>query len=324
MIFSREEMLSIAGKTRFRADVVEKVAHLLNLLSMIFSHPFLKDKLALKGGTALNLFVFDLPRLSVDIDLNVIGGMTREELEALRPRMDTAFQAVFSREGFTVKRVPDEHGGGKWRLGYQGSSGQPGNVEVDINYMLRQPLWDVRRADSRPLGPYAARGIPVLDLHELAAGKLAALFVRHTARDLFDTHRLLALRELDPARLRIAFVVYGGMNRKDWRTISLDDIASDPRETEQLLVPLLQNGALPEKVDMGSFVARLATECRERLAMVFPLNDNEREFLEQLLSQGKVVPSLLTGDEELQRRIAVHPMLNWKALNVRQHFGIES
>lgn len=321
MIFSREEMLSIAGATKFRADVVEKVAHLLDLLSVIFSHPFLKDKLALKGGTALNLFVFDLPRLSVDIDLNVIGGMTREGFDVLRPQIDTAFQAVFSREGFTVKRVPDEHGGGKWRLGYQGSSGQPGNLEVDINYMLRQPLWDVRPADSRPLGPYAARGIPVLDLHELAAGKLAALFVRHTARDLFDTHRLLALRELDPARLRTAFVVYGGMNRKDWRTISLDDIAGDPKETEQLLVPLLQNGALPERAELGSFVARLTKECRERLAMVFPFNDNEQKFLEQLLSQGKIVPALLTADEELQRRIAVHPMLNWKAFNVRQHFG---
>ncbi|MGM0489543.1 MAG: nucleotidyl transferase AbiEii/AbiGii toxin family protein [Planctomycetota bacterium] len=36
-------------------------------------HPFLKSRLVLKGGTALNLFLFDLPRLSVDIDAWFLG-----------------------------------------------------------------------------------------------------------------------------------------------------------------------------------------------------------------------------------------------------------
>ncbi len=59
------EMLAIeAEETGFRAEMLEKVAHLLGLLEALRSHPFLKDKLVLKGGTALNLFVFDVPRLS--------------------------------------------------------------------------------------------------------------------------------------------------------------------------------------------------------------------------------------------------------------------
>jgi len=91
-----------------------------------------------------------------------------------RPKVEQALGAVFSREGFTVKRIPIEHAGGKWRLNYQSFTGQSGNLEVDLNFMFRQPLWEVQSIDSRALGDFRARNIPVLDIHELAAGKLAA------------------------------------------------------------------------------------------------------------------------------------------------------
>ena len=77
--------------------MVEKVLHLLNLLNALNSHPFLKGKWVLKGGTALNLFVFDLPRLSVDIDLNYIGALGRKEMMTDRPKTEQATQAVFSK-----------------------------------------------------------------------------------------------------------------------------------------------------------------------------------------------------------------------------------
>ena len=69
--------------------------------------------------------------------------------------------------------------------------------------------------DSRPFGSFAATGVPVLELHELVAGKLAALFSRSASRDLFDTRALLRDARLDWERLRLGFVVYGGINRKD-------------------------------------------------------------------------------------------------------------
>ena len=179
--FSSSEILTVAESTGFKIEMVEKVLHLLNLLNVLNSHPFLKGKWVLKGGTALNMFVFDFPRLSVDIDLNYIGSLNREEMLAERPGAEQAFQAVFSREGFNIKRVPDKHAGGKWRLGYQSFNGQSGNLEVDLNFMFRQPLWNIRFADSYPFGNFQARSIPILDLHELAAGKLAALLARRQA-----------------------------------------------------------------------------------------------------------------------------------------------
>ena len=77
------------------------------------SHPFLRDKLALKGGAALNLFLFDVPRLSVDINLDYVGTESLAGMLEERPRLGEATQAVFARADFTVRRMPSEHAGGK-------------------------------------------------------------------------------------------------------------------------------------------------------------------------------------------------------------------
>ena len=102
--------------TGFRAEILEKVLHLLHLLGTIQTHPFLRGRLALKGGTALNLFLFDVPRLSVDIDLNYVGAGPRDEMMAERPKLEDALSAVFAREGFSVARIPGDHAGGRWAL----------------------------------------------------------------------------------------------------------------------------------------------------------------------------------------------------------------
>lgn len=163
---SAEKLAAEAESTGFRPDVLEKAAHLLGLLTALRSHSFIGDKLVLKGGTALNLFIFDVPRLSVDIDLNYIGAEGRDAMLAERPMVEQAVQAVFAREGLTVRRAPDEHAGRKWSLRYESAPGGSGNLEVDVNYMFRVPLWPVTYHDSHPLGSWRATGIPVLDAHE--------------------------------------------------------------------------------------------------------------------------------------------------------------
>ena len=319
MKYSLSEILPIAESTGFRAEMVEKVLHLLNLMDSLKSHPFLKGKWVLKGGTALNMFLLDLPRLSADIDLNYIGALNREDMLTDRPKFEQAAQAVFSREGFITKRVPDEHAGGKWRLSYQSFTGQSGNLEVDLNFMFRQPLWDIQTADSYPLGEFQARSIPILDFHELAAGKLAALLARGQARDLFDSHRILQMDDLDLHRLRIVFVVYGAMNRKDWRTVSAEDVDFDAAGLARQLIPTLRVNAEKIHAKSTEYGARLVKECREGLSTVLPFTDSEQAFLDLLLDQGVIESSILTADVSLQKRIQCQPLLEWKALNVRRH-----
>jgi len=321
MRISPQKLAAEAEATGFRPDVLEKVAHLLGLLDAIRSHPFLKGKLVLKGGTALNLFVFDVPRLSVDIDLNYVGAEDREAMLAERPKIEQAVQAVFAREGFTVRRMPEEHAGGKWALRYGIATGQTGNVDVDINFMYRIPLWPVTTRDSHPVGAWQATGIPVLDHHELAAGKLAALLARRQARDLFDSHRILRMDNLERHRLRIGFVVYGAMNRKDWRTVSADDVDFEAAGLARQLVPTLRVNATEVQSKSLEFGSRLVEECRKGLSAVLPFTDSERAFLDLLLDRGVIDSTILTADVSLQRRIQSQPLLEWKAINVRRHKG---
>jgi predicted nucleotidyltransferase component of viral defense system len=319
MTIPRETLLAQAQQTGFRAEVLEKVFQLFHLLQNLNSHPALQNHLALKGGTALNLFHFPLPRLSVDIDLNYIGSVTREELDRDRPAIESAVQAVFEREGLAIRRAPGDHAGGKWRLRYESALSGEANLEVDLNFLLRVPLWDLSILDSISLAGETARQIPVLNIHELAAGKLAALFGRHASRDLFDVHQLLLHAKLAPERLRLGFILYGAMSRTDWRTLSPDAIAFDKREVQSQLVPLLPQTFLPPGESIKEFSTRLVRECQAALQFLFPFSEGEREFLDRLLDHGELQAELLTKDKDLARRISTHPGLLWKALNVRNY-----
>ena len=321
MRLSPERLQREATATGFRVEILEKVARLLDLLDGFNRHPYLKGRLVLKGGTALNLFVFDVPRLSIDIDLNYVGQIDREATLAERPEVERALEAVCGRAEIAIDHTPGAHAGGKWRLRYESADGQNANLELDVNYMLRAPLWNPSHAVARPLGTLPTPAFPILDIHELAAGKLAALLARRASRDLFDAHHLLLRGGLDLQRLRTAFVVYGAMNRKDWRTVSADDIDFKPRDLRNQLVPTLQPEVLGDATTPVAWARSLNDECRDALRVVLPLAEAENEFLERLLDHGEIVPALLTNDPALGERIAAQPMLAWKALNVRRHKG---
>jgi len=141
---------------------------------------------------------------------------------------------------------------------------------------------------------------------------------RQASRDLFDVHLLFKQRELDIPKLRLAFVVYGAMSRKDWRTVSLDDVNYDSRELENQLVPVLRE-ALTDSTDLEKWTDALVSECRQSLSGLLPLNDREMEFLAKINEQGEIAPDLLTADRSMQEKITRHPLLKWKAQNVREY-----
>jgi len=320
-MLSEADLQREAAATGFRSEALEKVIRLIDLLEGLRSHPFLKSRVAIKGGTALNLFVFDVPRLSVDIDLNYTGAADRGIMLAERPKVEQAIQAVCGRLGVQIKRVPGEHAGGKWRLSYTGVTGRPGVLELDVDFLLRTPLWPPIATDSKRIGSIGVTQVPMLDIHELAAGKLGALFGRAASRDLFDVRELLAATTFDGGKLRLGFVVYGGVNRREWRTVAIDDVQVEPDEVDRKLVPLLRVGVAPVRTDLIKWTQRLVAECRDRLSVVLPLRADEIEFLDRLNDRGEIAPELLTADKSLQSTIRAHPGLRWKALNVRRHRG---
>ena len=319
MNVSKDLLLKQASQTGFRVEILEKVFHLFGILEGFRDHPALKEKMALKGGTALNLFIFNVPRLSVDIDLNYIGAANVEEMKHLRPEIERAIIAVCERGGLTVKRIPSEHAGGKWRLQYASAMGQSGSLEVDVNFLLRVPLWPVQVWNSREVGSFKVEGVPLLDVHELAAGKLVALFARCTGRDLFDVRHLLALPDITREKLRLGFVVYAGMNRKDLRSVRIEDISLNPRELRTQLLPVIRCVGAPGQIELEDMGNRMMDECREQLSRVLPFTKDEMSFLDDLSERGEIRAELLTDNSDLRSRIWNHPALLWKALNVKHY-----
>jgi len=164
MEISRESLLREAEDMGFEPAILEKVWRLMGILDEINIHPFLKERLVLKGGTALNLFVFELPRLSVDIDLNYIGSWDREIMMNERPQVEKALEQIFHREGLTVRRIPDRHAGGKWRLQYKSHLHPliticwPNGIDLCPDVLYRTGK-DVKRSRQRVKKP--SRGIKI-------------------------------------------------------------------------------------------------------------------------------------------------------------------
>ncbi|MBI1330266.1 MAG: nucleotidyl transferase AbiEii/AbiGii toxin family protein [Alphaproteobacteria bacterium] len=315
---SAQTLQNLAGETGYQASTLEKVMRLLDLLQEIAHDPVLSERLALKGGTALNVFHLRLDRLSVDIDLNYVGALDRAEMEVDRPNVDAALNRLLAAQGYSVRRQPGEHAGGKWIGRYMSALGGGGTMEVDVNYMMRQPLFGTARMSSVPLGTMHADGILVLDLHEIVAGKLVALMDRHAARDLFDARRILSIEGLDWTAIKAAFLAIGASGRRDWRTVSLDTIKGDPRELRQKLSICLPRNHFTNKSDIDAWIAETVALCKQRFAFLLDLTKSEQAFLDSVLERGEINADLLNASPEVRTRIAAMPMLAWKCLHVRR------
>ena len=321
---SAQTLQRLADETGYQAGTLEKVLRLLDLLQEIARDRVLADRLVLKGGTALNLFHLGLDRLSVDIDLNYVGALDRATMEAERPDVDAALDRLLASQGYGIRRRPDEHAGGKWLARYTSVLGGNATLEVDINYMARQPLFSMARMESLPLEGIRAKDVLVLDLHEIVAGKLVALIERHAARDLFDARRVLFIDGLDWNRIKAAVLAMGACGRRDWRTRSIDAIEGDPREFRQKLAICLPHDRFPGRGEVDGWVEETVALCRERFAFLFDLTANERAFLDGVLDHGEIDAGLLDIAPEIRTRIEAMPMLAWKTRHVREHRGLEA
>ena len=82
--YTKTQLAEMANEMNFVRDTLEKVLRLSEIMNYLNSNPLTKDHLALKGGTAINLTVFDLPRLSVDIDLDFADNLPRDKMMTVR------------------------------------------------------------------------------------------------------------------------------------------------------------------------------------------------------------------------------------------------
>jgi hypothetical protein len=240
-VIHRERIEGIAADSGFRKDSVEKVVRLCRILRRLDSHPTTEGQWLLKGGTALNLLHLDVPRMSVDIDLNYIGEGGRDAMAAARPGFEAALVSVCEREGCSVRRTPGEHAGGKFRLRFVSVFGGSQNLEIDVSYVARVPLLGFERLATR-FPPDEPVEVATLSFKELAAGKFCALMQRSVPRDAFDAANLLGLMPglLEDAEFRLAFVCAMAGGRQDPGMLSPRDPAPTVLDVRQQLLPMLR------------------------------------------------------------------------------------
>jgi len=309
---SKVLLLREARANNYKPEILEKVYCLLTTLNQFMSVPYLLERLVLKGGTALNLFYFDeVPRLSVDIDLNYIGQLEREEMLQERPLINEAIYQILQQNRYELDRNPAHYAGGKMVWRYPSVLGQKGNLEIDLNYMYRQPLWPVKLLT--PKIPFEKTiHVPVLDIHELAAGKLSALFSRTASRDLFDAHYLLTKCDIDAKKLRTTFVIYLAMTEIKLSNLNPQYIEYNILDIRNRLFPVLRQMQLPRgQIDLEKWAAKTLSELHDALSMLIPLNEGEIEFISLIRESGEIRSQLLTTNKRLIQAIQTHPAIVW-------------
>ncbi len=170
--------------------------------------PFIaKEKaFALKGGTAINLFVRNLPRLSVDIDLTYLPVLDRtrslgaidKAMKRIEKRIKKAIKTAHvtqgQTDGYVTKLIVRE---------------RAVQITIEVTPVLRGCVYET---EERPVSQdvedtFGFAEMQVVSFEDLYAGKIVAALDRQHPRDLFDVRDLLANEGISD-ELRAAFVVY--------------------------------------------------------------------------------------------------------------------
>src|SRR5271163_2637286 len=104
MVASRETLQDIAAERQLQPATLERVIRLIDILDAFGADALIGPRVALKGGTALNVFHSNLDRLSVDIDLNYIGAAEKEQMESERPGLEDRIQRMMESKGYEARR----------------------------------------------------------------------------------------------------------------------------------------------------------------------------------------------------------------------------
>ena len=304
-----------ADATGFDAAQLEKVIRLRQLLIEFRKHSFLRERLVLKGGTAVNLFYLGLARLSVDIDLNYIGQLDREEMQRERPEIVKATEQITKALGYKVQRSADDYALNEWFRAYQNHIGTADQIQIEINFLMRACALEPQLRQAVPIGDEPACEFPVQAIEEVFAGKTRAMIDRKHPRDLYDLFRFRkANLSYDSEVMRKLAVLFSSTLNRDLRTYNISRSADiDEEAIKRLLYPLLKAGDRPTGAEMF-------TVAKPILEVVLD-HPREANFLEAMAA-GKYQPELLfPKDAGIVNRIRSHPALLWKTENVRLYLS---
>ena len=280
-----------------RKDHLEQARLMLRLLP----HVAAEERFALKGGTAINFFVWDMPRLSVDIDLTYLPIEPRpQSLRGISDALLRIKKAIMrASPDFNVHESKSD--GIVFKLVIRSPKTA---VKIEPNTVIRGSISAVvMRELSRKASKTfeAAATVRTLSDAELFGGKICAALDRQSPRDLFDVKHLLDGPGLTP-EVRKAFLVY---------LISHDRPMHEVIEPARKDVRAAFESEFKEMTDEPVEYETLVN-ARERLITELKkgLTDAEKRFLLSVKDGKPEWPLLgLNGVESL-------PAVQWKLKNI--------
>ncbi|MCE5320606.1 MAG: nucleotidyl transferase AbiEii/AbiGii toxin family protein [Bacteroidales bacterium] len=310
-MYSKADIDLLASKSGFIRDNLEKVLRLCEILQFITDNPLTAGNLALKGGTAINLVVFDLPRLSVDIDLDFTKNCSKEEMLEARKRINTDIINYMNTQGYNLSpSTKNPHTLDSWVFYYRNVAGNKDNIKIEINYSMRNHVLPIIFHNVKLEDIPISVSVRVLSPVELFASKIKALIERTAPRDLFDVYNMIennVIQENDYPLLRkiVLFYLAVGGNKLPTEEYNLDTIESmNYFQIKRKLIPVLKKG------DQFNF-EKAKVEVKAFIASLMILNEEEREFVKKF--RNKIYePNFLFEDKEITERIINHPMAIWK------------
>jgi predicted nucleotidyltransferase component of viral defense system len=308
--YSKAELNRQAKELGFVRDTFEKVCRLADILTFMESDPLLADSLALKGGTAINLTIFNLPRLSVDIDLDFSKDVSREPMLMERKQIHAHIQKYMEAAGYSLNlKSKQYHALDSFVYEYINAGGMKDNLKIEINYMLRCHVLPVsRRLVHLPWNDTELTVLSV-DPMEIFAAKTVALLNRAAPRDLYDMFNMQKYGLFDETQERLfkkCVMFYSAIASENVPTeydlegfgiISTHKIKTD-------LTPVLRRG---ERFDLADAQKQVKTY----LSDILKPEDTELAFW-KAFADGKYQPELLFDDADILAQIAHHPMALWK------------
>lgn len=190
-MLEKRELEKLAIELNFHRDTLEKVLRLIDILKKLNSDSFLKDKLALKGGTAINLTMLDLPRLSVDIDLDYATNNTRDEMIADKEKINVIIKRYMQADNYILSdKSKDTYSLTSFVFNYINAGGMRDNIKIEINYSMRCHALPL---ENKSINFLEGGNILTVNSAEIFASKITALLSRTAARDLYDINNILTL-----------------------------------------------------------------------------------------------------------------------------------
>ena len=191
-MYNKSGIAAEASKHGFQRDVFEKVLRLKTVLDYFQEEPALREHLLLKCGTAINLTVFSLPRLSVDIDMDYMPNDSKENMMATRGKISKVVKEYMESEGYQLSdNSRFSHSLDAFHFLYMNSGGNRDMIKIELNYSLRAHVLHPTRRELLTDAFGDKSCLYTVHPIEIFAAKANALLSRAAARDLYDFNNLV-------------------------------------------------------------------------------------------------------------------------------------